>query len=277
MIVGKSHSYFLWIDSDNLRWELHDNITGTWIDAQGEGGLSLPAPNDDEWHYIVSTYDGRYFRTYIDGELKREFEWGEIDITENSNPVGIGESPGWNRWFNGLIDEVCIYNRALSAEEISDLYNNYGYTTTNYPGKVLVRKYAEPEPTVDVGFEQSREFYISLMTDKANYSTGEVINLAIEVNRTQEYPQVMKFKLELEDLDGKPDVLIETGSFVMPAKFHKKVVLRFVIPESPFVSSGRYAFKAYLIEPSLDEVLAYDAVNFNVEETKAKAVGSILA
>ena len=101
----------------------------------------------------------------------------------------------------------------------------------------------------------------------------------IEVNRMQENPQVMKFKLELEDLDEKPDVLIETGSFVMPAEFHKKVVLRFAIPENPFVPSGRYAFKAYLIEPSLDEVLAYDAVYFNVKEkeAKAKAVGSILA
>ena len=72
-------------------------------------------------------------------------------------------------------------------------------------------------------------------------------------------------------MDEKPDTLIETSSFVMPAEFHKKVVLRFAIPESPFVSSGRYAFKAYLIEPSLDEVLAYDAVYFNVTEKEAKA------
>ena len=98
-----------------------------------------------------------------------------------------------------------------------------------------------------------------------------MVNLVIEVNRTQENPQAMKFRLELEDLDEKPDVLIETGSFVMPAKFHKKVVLRFAIPENPFVPSGRYAFKAYLIEPSLGEVLAYDAVYFNVTEKEAKA------
>ena len=149
----------------------------------------------------------------------------------------------------------------------------------DYVDWIFVRKYAEPEPSVSIGKEQSRGFYISLMTDKANYSTGEVINLAIEVNRTQENPQVMKFKLELEDLDEKPDTLIETGSFVMPAEFHKKVVLKFAIPESPFVSSGRYAFKAYLIEPSLGEILAYDFVYFNVKEkeAKAKAFGSILA
>jgi len=136
---------------------------------------------------------------------------------------------------------------------------------------IYVAKYTEPEPTATIGVEQSQDFYISLNTNKANYSTGDVVNLVIEVNRMQENPQVMKFRLELEDLDEKPDTLIETGSFVMPAKFHKKVVLRFAIPENPFVSSGRYAFKAYLIEPSLGEVLAYDAVYFNVTEKEAKA------
>ena len=140
-----------------------------------------------------------------------------------------------------------------------------------YMDNIIVRKYTSPEPSVTIGVEQSKDFYISLNTNKANYSTGEVVNLVIEVNRMQENPQVMKFRLELEDLDEKPDTLIETGSFVMPAKFHKKVVLRFAIPESPFVSSGRYAFKAYLIEPSLDEVLAYDFVYFNVKEKEAKA------
>jgi hypothetical protein len=54
----------------------------------------------------------------------------------------------------GIIDEVRIYSRQLLPEEILDLYNNYGYTTPNYPGKVLVRKYIFPEPTVSIGAEE---------------------------------------------------------------------------------------------------------------------------
>ncbi len=42
----------------------------------------------------------------------------------------------------------------MNAEEISDLYNNYGYTTPNFPGKVLVRKYTFPEPTLTISQEQ---------------------------------------------------------------------------------------------------------------------------
>ena len=163
----------------------------------------------------------------------------------------------------------------LSATSSTGMSNGYvgweTYAANIAVDDIYVAKYTESEPTVKIGVEQSQDFYISLNTNKANYSTGDVVNLVIEVNRMQENPQVMKFRLELEDLDEKPDTLIETGSFVMPAEFHKKVVLRFAIPESPFVPSGRYAFKAYLIEPSLGEVLAYDAVYFNVTEKEAKA------
>ncbi|MCW4045026.1 MAG: hypothetical protein NWE94_05860, partial [Candidatus Bathyarchaeota archaeon] len=44
------------------------------------------------------------------------------------------------------IDEFQVYNRALDAGEVSDLYNNYGYSTPGYAGGVLVRKYVSPGP-----------------------------------------------------------------------------------------------------------------------------------
>ncbi|MDI6806682.1 MAG: hypothetical protein QMD14_02595, partial [Candidatus Aenigmarchaeota archaeon] len=86
-------------------------------------------------------------KLYANGELKTSQALTGT-ISTNNLPLIIGDL------FNGPIDEVRIYNRALSAEEISDLYNNYGYTTTNYPGRVLVRKYALPEPTYSIGEEE---------------------------------------------------------------------------------------------------------------------------
>jgi len=215
---------------------------------------------------------------YIISYWRREpNDWGgEARIFINGNVI-LRDAGEFNTFTDtGWYTKNVSYTGNISSFKIveTDLTN----AEKIYMDNIIVRKYTSPEPSVTIGVEQSKDFYITLNTNKANYSTGDVVNLVIEVNRTQGNPQVMKFRLELEDLDGKPDVLIETGSFVMPAKFHKKVVLRFIIPESPFVSSGRYAFKAYLIEPSLDEVLAYDAVYFNVteKEAKAKAVGSIL-
>jgi len=208
----------------------------------------------------------------------------DYNATDFHRTSATDEMDAWSKGILKITRNTIYAERYLSdgTPAGSTSLNDVDYTNFNrvyifgghdyWVDQIFIRKYSEPEPIANVWWiEQSKDFYVFLRTDKANYSTGDVVNLVIEVNRMQENPQVMKFKLELEDLDDKPDTLIETGSFLMPAKFHKKVVLRFAIPESPFVSSGRYAFKAYLIEPSLGEILAYDAVYFYVKEKEAKA------
>jgi hypothetical protein len=67
--------------------------------------------------------------------------------------IGPGSTTTWI--FNGGLDEVRYYTRGLTAAEITDLYNNYGYVTTNYPGRELVRRFQSPEPATSVGTEAS--------------------------------------------------------------------------------------------------------------------------
>ena len=110
---------------------------------------------DNEWQHLVLSYDksDHTIRGYVNGELKGSCSDHSGDLSTTTNPLLIGNSQAHNRGFEGIIDEVRIYDKALTAEEISDLYNYYGYTTTNYPGKVLVRKRIDPEPTVSLGSE----------------------------------------------------------------------------------------------------------------------------
>ena len=67
-----------------------------------------------QWYFVVATWDGSRQRLYVNGVLQDEVAqtqtggWGAIDI-------GVGT-------FKGAIDEVRVYNRALSAAEISQLY-----------------------------------------------------------------------------------------------------------------------------------------------------------
>ena len=71
------------------------------------------------WHHIAATFDGLEQNIYLDGKLVSTVEnTGEMNI--NSDPVYIG-SNGSSRYFNGLVDDVQIYDVALSAEEIEDL------------------------------------------------------------------------------------------------------------------------------------------------------------
>ncbi|UCE48530.1 MAG: LamG domain-containing protein, partial [Phycisphaerales bacterium] len=74
--------------------------------------------NDENWHHIAGVYDGSKLIMYQDG---RDVDTKSLTGRINSNwsRVLIGENgQAPNRFWNGLIDEVRIYSRALTAEEI---------------------------------------------------------------------------------------------------------------------------------------------------------------
>jgi len=105
------------------------------------------------WHHFVGTYNGSQMKLYVDNTLKGTTSISG-SITYDASTVTWLMAEYYSGYLGGYMDEVFIFNRALSAGEISDLYNNHGYVTTNYPGKVLVRKYTSPEPTISGGAEE---------------------------------------------------------------------------------------------------------------------------
>ncbi len=72
------------------------------------------------WHHIVYTKDGVNHAIYVDGSLDRQFI-SNADISRNV-PLIIGMNYYPYSLFKGIIDEVRIYNRALSEEEVAILY-----------------------------------------------------------------------------------------------------------------------------------------------------------
>jgi PKD repeat protein len=90
--------------------------TGVFIGAEQrlQGGSRLAA---NTWTHLAATYDGTRQRLYINGiEVANRPQTGQIQ-TSNS-PLHIGGNSVWGEYFQGRIDEVRIYNRALSAVEI---------------------------------------------------------------------------------------------------------------------------------------------------------------
>ena len=76
----------------------------------------------NRFHHIAVTAEGAVLRLYIDGQLKLE----RTDVGPrvlNDTPVLIGRSAGATspNWFKGIIDDVRIYSRALSAQEVEQL------------------------------------------------------------------------------------------------------------------------------------------------------------
>ncbi|MEM4736487.1 MAG: DUF2341 domain-containing protein [Nitrososphaeria archaeon] len=78
---------------------------------------------DDQWHYVVYSYDGKTVRAFVDG--KKDVEQA-LSITPytTTNPVTIGSRGGAGGYYlRGMMDEVRIYNRAISPAEAQELYN----------------------------------------------------------------------------------------------------------------------------------------------------------
>ena len=78
-----------------------------------------PALSQNVWYHIVGTYDGIKMRIYVNGVEKGSDNLSG-NIVASSMTIGYGD---WDRFWKGIIDEVRIYNRALSASEILERYN----------------------------------------------------------------------------------------------------------------------------------------------------------
>lgn len=69
------------------------------------------------WSHLAVTYDGANLRFYVNGvQTGVTAATGTINVS--TGPLKIGGNAIWSEWFAGRIDEVRVYNRALSAAEI---------------------------------------------------------------------------------------------------------------------------------------------------------------
>ncbi len=84
------------------------------------------APAIGQWQHVAGTSDGSYAKVYINGEIVGEGESGFTpDSAVDANvTLGFGEDrDDYDESFNGLMDEIYIYSRTLSDNQILDLYH----------------------------------------------------------------------------------------------------------------------------------------------------------
>jgi hypothetical protein len=85
---------------------------------------------DNNWHYVVGTWDGTTGKVYVDGYLENSGSLTASTYTYSSTNIGRNIIGNYN--FNGNISQVSIYNRALSAAEVKQNYDafkgRYGLT-----------------------------------------------------------------------------------------------------------------------------------------------------
>ncbi|MBI5757713.1 MAG: tandem-95 repeat protein, partial [Planctomycetales bacterium] len=115
-IVGKSPNLDLQADQDNRFHFLLAN--------SGFRVASIATIQVGQWYHVAGVFAANRLEIYVNGTLENTTSLPGVSRLTNANALTIGASavsPG--RYFNGLIDEVDLFNRALSASEIQSIYN----------------------------------------------------------------------------------------------------------------------------------------------------------
>ena len=103
----------------------HSSTRSTRSDGAGPSEIfdrrraRRPAPSAlalNAWTHLASTYDGTTLRLFVNGTQVATARRRAMPNT--ADPLRIGGNAIWGEYFSGLIDEVRVYNRALSAAEI---------------------------------------------------------------------------------------------------------------------------------------------------------------
>ena len=120
IVVGKTATY-----PTSLLYDRSANKRYVWVGGDDDyiASTSGLAPENDGWHHIVATWaTGSNLLIYVDGVLNgTSTKVYSGDMWDNSNNVLIGGGVA-DRYLNGIIDEVMVFNEALTAAQIKDLY-----------------------------------------------------------------------------------------------------------------------------------------------------------
>ena len=97
------------------------NTSGKLSYYSGAWRNSVASVNDGKWNHVLVTHKNSEVIMYINGEVDSVHSSSSPTSSSESFYVGR-ERPGANRFFDGSIDNVRIYNRALSGNEIRQIY-----------------------------------------------------------------------------------------------------------------------------------------------------------
>jgi hypothetical protein len=111
----KSGRFYIYGQPSNAGLDIGHGMPGAWRDS---GALATGS-----WHHVVSTQSPSQQVVYIDGVQTASRSFG---TTGNDNGINFGKSY-WGlpnqAYLDGSLDDIRVYNRVLSAAEVSALYN----------------------------------------------------------------------------------------------------------------------------------------------------------
>jgi hypothetical protein len=151
--------YSLDTNSTTVRFVIR-NSSSTAVTVSSSTTLSTST-----WYHLVGTYDGTTANLYINGRLDSSGSLaGPLSTYSASRDLGIGAVDTGSQFWNGKIDEARIYNRALSSDEVRQLY-------TYAPSPVGYWKFDEKTGTTTV--DSSGNGNTGTLANSPTFTTGK--------------------------------------------------------------------------------------------------------
>jgi hypothetical protein len=120
-VMGKSPTSVL--GQTSFSYDIRTDNTGRLQFSLNIGGwqrVDGPTLTEDVWYHVAGTYDGQQMVFYVDGvSVGTTPTSGQINLT--TNPVTIGNIENNNEFWSGVIDDVRIYNEAITEDQVSDV------------------------------------------------------------------------------------------------------------------------------------------------------------
>jgi hypothetical protein len=150
--------------------------------GSGKATSLLTGYDDDQWHHVVGTVNAPAdtVQLYVDGEFQRQVSRIPaypliLDNGGSSYRVDIGARSRKNSYFKGTIDDVSIFNKVLSAEEIQEIFESM---SEPYPVAMDIKPDSFPNP-VNV---KSQGVLPVAVLGSADLDVSEIVATSIRLN-----------------------------------------------------------------------------------------------
>ena len=190
-----------------------------WSEANSRSSVTSPAAGnlaENSWQHVVAVYDRQpdagvsLARLYINGQLVGNTVGGTMTwsggapakVNVNNNVLKIG-SPVSSFNLNATIDEVRIYNRALSTEEVAGLAQAQGSTECKF--NVPNNAAGSPESIMVDGYEavkDQRTVYVGATNLAGGYLFSDIYLISHDQNADSETVEIFNRILDTEQQDG---------------------------------------------------------------------------
>ncbi len=148
----------------------------------------------DQWYFITTLYDGNDFEIYINAVLDRHSNFSGQILTTNIDLMIAQALPSNNNYnFKGILDEIRLYDTALTPAEIQTIYNDGINNTHNQSFRpdrfALEQNYPNPfNPQTSISFQLPQPDHVSL----AIYDlSGRLIVMLIDNNYPAGYHRLL--------------------------------------------------------------------------------------